>query len=126
MSAGVGSADTGADQERRRRLCRRPGAGMSRVPIRLRLTLGFAVAMAAVLAAMGVFVYLRVGATLLASVDQTLRSQSAEAVSHVRRGERGLVDRDVAGGTTLAQLLDRNGAVVESSPHVSAMASITE
>ena len=89
---------------------------MSRVPIRLRLTFAFAVAMAAVLAAMGVFVYLRVGATLLASVDQTLRSQSAEAVSHVRRGERGLVDRDVAGGTTLAQLLDRSGTVIESSP----------
>jgi signal transduction histidine kinase len=89
---------------------------VSRLPIRLRLTLAFAVAMAAVLAAMGFFVYVRVGGALLASVDQTLHSQSGEAASHARRKEHGLVDRDVAGGTTLAQLLDAHGGVVESSP----------
>ena len=89
---------------------------MSRAPIRLRLTLAFAVAMAAVLAAMGAFVYVRVGGALLTSVDQTLRSQSAEAVAHARREERGFVDRDVAGGTTLAQLLDPSGRVLRSTP----------
>ena len=89
---------------------------MSRLPIRLRLTLAFGLVMAIVLAAMGVFVYLRVGAALLGTVDQTLRSQSAEAVSNVQRGERGLTDRDVAGGTTLAQLLTADGRVVRSSP----------
>ena len=46
-------------------------ADMSRLPIRIRLTLPFAVAMAAVLAALGGFVYLRVGSTLLSSTDQT-------------------------------------------------------
>jgi two-component system, OmpR family, sensor kinase len=89
---------------------------VSRLPIRLRLTLAFGIVMALVLATMGVFVYLRVGSALIATVDQTLRSQSAEAVSNVERGERGLTDRDVAGGTTLAQLLTADGRIVRSSP----------
>jgi two-component system, OmpR family, sensor kinase len=89
---------------------------VSRLPIRVRLTVAFAVAMAIVLAAMALFVYLRVGSALLASVDQTLRSQATEATSHARRGERDLVDRDVGGGTTLAQLLDAHGRPLSSSP----------
>ena len=89
---------------------------MSRLPIRLRLTLAFGVVMAVVLAAMAVFVYLRVGGALLSSVDQTLRSQATEAISSVRRGESRLTDRDIAGGTTLAQLLAPDGRVVRSSP----------
>lgn len=88
---------------------------MSRLPIRLRLTLAFAFAMAAVLAGMGFFVYQRVGGSLLASVDQTLRSQGAEAAAHVRRGA-DLGDRDVEGGTTLAQLLDSGGHALRSDP----------
>jgi len=89
---------------------------VSRLPIRLRLTLAFGVTMAAVLAAMAVFVYLRVGDALLSSVDQTLRSQATEAVSSVRHGESRLTDRDVAGGTTLAQLVAPDGRIVRSSP----------
>jgi two-component system, OmpR family, sensor kinase len=89
---------------------------MSRLPIRLRLTLAFGVVMAAVLAAIGVFVYVRVGGELLSSVDQTLRSQATEAVGNIRRGEPRLTDRDVAGGTTLAQFLRPDGSVVRSSP----------
>ena len=54
---------------------------MTRLPIRLRLTLAFAVAMAIVLAGVGFFVYHRVASELQASVDQTLASQAAEATS---------------------------------------------
>lgn len=89
---------------------------MSSIPIRLRLTLAFGVVMGIVLAAMGVFVYLRVGSALIGTVDQTLRSQSAEAVSNVDRHEPTLTDRDVAGGTTLAQLVTSEGKVVRSNP----------
>jgi len=89
---------------------------MSGLPIRLRVTLAFAAAMAVVLAAMGVFVYLRVGGALEATVDQTLRSQAAEAAGNARHGEHALTDRDVAGGTTLAQLLSPSGRVRRSSP----------
>jgi signal transduction histidine kinase len=89
---------------------------MSRMPIRWRLALAFGVAMAAVLTALSVFVYLRVGDALLASVDQTLRSQADEAIGNVRGRERSLIDRDVAGGTTLAQLVSADGRVLRSSP----------
>jgi heavy metal sensor kinase len=88
---------------------------LSRLPIRLRLTLAFALVMAVVLAALGVFVYLRVGDALLGSVDQTLRSQASEAAAHAS-GDSDLRDRDVAGGTTLAQLLDARGRVLRSDP----------
>ena len=42
---------------------------MSRLPVRLRLTLPFALAMSAALAAMGLFIYLRVGGTMLSLSD---------------------------------------------------------
>ena len=42
---------------------------MNRLPIRVRLTLGFAAAMAVVLAGVGAFVYQRVGNELLATVE---------------------------------------------------------
>ena len=87
---------------------------MNRLPIRVRLTLAFAVAMAVVLTALGAFVYVRVGNTLLSSVDQTLRAQAREAVRH-SSGDHGLVDEDAGGGTTLAQVFDRGGRVVRSS-----------
>jgi two-component system OmpR family sensor kinase len=85
------------------------------LPIRVRLTLAFAVVMAAVLAGMGAFVYVRVGNALLTSVDQALTSQAREATSHVDGG-RNLVDRDVAGGATLAEFVTRDGGVSLSSP----------
>ena len=60
---------------------------MSALPIRLRLTLPYAVGMALVLAAMGLFVYVRVADTLLRDVDQNLRAQAAESAARVAEGE---------------------------------------
>jgi two-component system, OmpR family, sensor kinase len=89
---------------------------VSRLPIRIRLTLPFAVVMAAVLAAMGIVLYLRVGSALLANVDQNLNAQVAEATQHAREGRRQLLDRDVSDGPTVAQVQQADGRVVESSP----------
>jgi two-component system OmpR family sensor kinase len=86
---------------------------MSRVPLRVRLTLVFATAMACVLAATGVFVYVRVGDTLGGTVDASLRAQAAESAHDV--GEGKLVDRDAAQGARLAQLLTPDGAIARSS-----------
>jgi signal transduction histidine kinase len=85
------------------------------LPIRARLTLAFAVVMAAVLAGMSVFVYLRVSAALVASVDQALTPQAREAVARIHE-DRGLVDRDTGGGTTLAEFVTAAGVVSRSSP----------
>ena len=94
---------------------------MSRLPLRLRLTLVFAVAMAAVLAAVGFFVYVRVGSALLSSVDQSLRAGADETARHLERGsgrdrDFSLVDPDNARGETLAQLQDGRGRVLRSTP----------
>jgi signal transduction histidine kinase len=88
---------------------------MSRLPIRVRLTLAFAVVMAIVLAAMGSFVYVRVGNALLASVDQGLTAQVRESLDRVRSG-RPLVDADASGGATLGELVTRTGTIVRSTP----------
>jgi two-component system OmpR family sensor kinase len=64
---------------------------------------------------LALFVYLRVGSALLASVDQRLRGQVADALAH-GPGESGLLDTDVRGSTEPAELLDARGRVVRSSP----------
>lgn len=84
---------------------------MSRLPIRVRLTLGFALAMALVLAMVGLFVYRRVATELLTTVDQALVAQSKEEFSN------GRVDADADGGATLAQLFGSDETVRRSQPH---------
>ena len=88
---------------------------MTRLPIRLRLTLAFALAMAGVLAALSVLVYVRVGDALLSSVDQSLRAQAQEAVTHKPK-EGGIVDTDASAGSTLAQIVDRRGSPTRATP----------
>ena len=63
------------------------------LPTRIKLTLPFALAMAVVLAALGVFVYLRIGSTLLASIDQGLRGQATEAMTRLSASQDQLVRR---------------------------------
>lgn len=87
---------------------------MSRLPIRLRLTLPFAIGMAIVLAAVGFFIDQRVGNALLGSVDQTLRVQAEEVATHADR--RKAPDRDRADAPQVAQLLRADGSVAESAP----------
>jgi heavy metal sensor kinase len=88
---------------------------MSRLPIRIRLTLPFALAMAFVLAALGAYVYLRVGSTLLSSTDQSLLAQATEATLRIDRGKAPL-DLDAASGARFAQVLDKTGTIVLSQP----------
>jgi signal transduction histidine kinase len=87
---------------------------VSSLPIRVRLMLVFALAMACVIGAMSVLVYLRVGSALLRSVDQTLRAQARESLVHAR-DEHGLVDPDAAGGRTLAELFSPTGSRVRAT-----------
>jgi two-component system OmpR family sensor kinase len=88
---------------------------VTRISLRLRLTLAFAIAMTLVLAAMGFVVYRQLGRALLSSVDQNLRHQAAEAAFRAT-GDRPLVDPDAGEGGTLAQLIDARGRVVRSTP----------
>ena len=88
---------------------------MNRLPIRVRLTLAFAVAMACVIGAMAVVVYVRVGDALLTSVDQSLRAQTRDLLARTNV-ERDLVDPELGGGATLAQLFGPDGRPVRSTP----------
>ena len=88
---------------------------MKRLPIRLRLTLPFALGMALLVAAVGVFIYERVGGELLSSVDQSLGVQLAESAHHVGDLRRPLIDPDVNEGPRIAQVILPDGTVASSS-----------
>ncbi|HEU6443847.1 MAG TPA: ATP-binding protein [Gaiellaceae bacterium] len=62
---------------------------MSGLPIRVRLTIAFAAAMAIVLAATGGFVYFRLESSLDESIAETLEARLADATALARAGETG-------------------------------------
>jgi heavy metal sensor kinase len=90
---------------------------MSRLPIRLRLTLVFTLAMAVVLAGAGWFLYLRLGSDLAAGIDQSLRSRAQDVGALVRDGGslRGAASPLVERGESFAELLGPEGRVLDSS-----------
>jgi signal transduction histidine kinase len=89
------------------------------MPIRIRLTLAFAAAMGLVLAATGLFLYLRLGSALDQSVDAALRDRAADVVVLAHRSDAGL-RAGTAGplpeAAGFAQILDATGTVVDATP----------
>jgi two-component system OmpR family sensor kinase len=91
---------------------------VSRLPIRVRLALIFALAMAIVLGGAGWFVYTRVGDHLADALDQELRSRAQDVSALVSEGGSlqatgfGLVEQ----GESFAQLVDADGRVVDATP----------
>jgi two-component system, OmpR family, sensor kinase len=95
---------------------------MSRLPIRIRLTAAFGVALILVLAAVGLFVYLRLESDLNETIDNGLRSRADDLAALVRPGEPGSA---LSGGARLteedeafAQVLSPGGEVLDSTPNV--------
>jgi two-component system, OmpR family, sensor kinase len=93
---------------------------VSRLPITVRLTVVFAVVMAAVLAATGLFLYVRLASELDRAIREGLLSRADDVAAFVRRsgpaagrsdGER-LTDAD----ESIAQIVDARGAVVGGTP----------
>jgi signal transduction histidine kinase len=95
---------------------------MSRVPIRLRVTLAFALAMAVLLAGLALFIYLRMSTQLTATVDTGLRSRSDEVAALVQEHGTGglatanaqLTERE----ESFAQVLTPGDQVFDSSPQL--------
>jgi signal transduction histidine kinase len=94
---------------------------LRRLPIRVRLIAAFAAGMAVLLAAVGVFVYVRMSTALLEATDAGLRSRADVLIANVQRNGPELVDigaslieRDEA----FAQIADASGRIVGSSPIV--------
>jgi two-component system OmpR family sensor kinase len=98
---------------------------MTRLPIRVRLTVAFAAGMALVLVAIGVFVYVRMGDALLEANDAGLLSRAEVLVANVRASGpqlpgigASLIESDEA----FAQIADASGRIVQSSPIVAGSA----
>ena len=93
---------------------------VNRLPIRVRVTLVFVGAMAVVLAGVGMFLYLRLGSTLDASIEQSLRSRAGDVTALVEQADTGLAQSGrsplTKQGENLAQILDTSGRVVDSTP----------
>jgi two-component system OmpR family sensor kinase len=92
---------------------------LTRLPIRLRVSAAFAVAMAVVLILSGSILYLRVGSHLSAALDRQLRLRANDLAVLASRPGRPLEAehriRFVETGETYAQVLDRNGRVVDGT-----------
>ena len=90
---------------------------MRSLPIRVRLTLAFVLAVAVVLAAAGLFVYLRVASDLAAALDNDLRSRAQDVSALVlHRGSLRAPGRAlVEPGESFAQLLDADGRVLAAT-----------
>jgi len=84
---------------------------MTRIPIRLRMTLAFALVSAVVLAALGYFVYARFDSELSDQIDQSLRAHGDDIAALVARNDlstrRSLLGRE----ESFAQVLTADGAI---------------
>jgi two-component system, OmpR family, sensor kinase len=93
---------------------------LRRLPIRARLTLAFAAAMALVLAATGAFVYLRMSDELETTVDTGLRSRGGDVAALVQQESEGLTESGrsplTERGENLAQVLSPSGRVLDGTP----------
>jgi len=87
-----------------------------RLPIRARLTLAFASMMAVVLAAAGVFLFVRLRSDLLQAVDAGLRSRGQAIVGELRRSAPLTAGILIETDEAFAQVLGTDGTVIDSSP----------
>lgn len=92
---------------------------MSRLPIRARVTIAFAAAMAVVLAVTGWVLYAQLGSHLALALDRDLQLRAQDLAALVNGGRRVLPEvsgsRFVERGESFAQLVDRNGRVVDAT-----------
>jgi heavy metal sensor kinase len=100
---------------------------LTRLPIRLRLTLVFALAMALVLAGAGWLVYARVASDLRSSLDQQLRSRAQDVSALVRRDGslKSTGGALVEHGESFAELLAPNGTVLDATDPIGKAALLT-
>jgi heavy metal sensor kinase len=91
---------------------------MSRIPIRLRVTLAFAVVSAVVLTALGYFVYARFDAELSEQIDQSLRTHGDDIASLVGTGDLARNSKLLGREESFAQVLTPEGQIYASTPQL--------
>jgi two-component system, OmpR family, sensor kinase len=101
----------------------------ARLPIRVRLTLGFAIAMAVVLAIVGYLVYAGLATAMDESITDDLAGRADLLRSYVLQSDQALNKGDGGGiaeaGTSFAQILSPSGAIVDSTADVAGQALLT-
>ena len=98
---------------------------MSRIPIRLRVTLAFALASAVVLAALGYFVYARYDSELSEQIDQSLRSHGDDIASLVAGGDLARNAKLLGREESFAQVLTRDGGIYATTPQLGSAPQLT-
>jgi two-component system OmpR family sensor kinase len=91
---------------------------VSHLPVRLRLTLAFAAAMAVVLGAVGALLYVRLGNSLEEQLDESLHARAA-TISALVRAQGAQLDSAVLASSDddgFSQVLTASGKLVASSP----------
>lgn len=92
---------------------------MSGLPIRLRVTAAFALAMALVLAALGFLLYARLDSHLALALDRDLQLRSDDLAALVRQPRASLAGyrggRFIERGESYAQLVDPSGRVLDAT-----------
>jgi len=101
---------------------------MRRLPLRIRLALVFAVAMALVLSGAGWFAYERVASDLSGALDQQLRGRAQDLSALIRRGGslRTTGGPLVEQGESFAELVSADGRVLDATAPVGRRALLTE
>ena len=91
---------------------------MGWLPIRIRLTLAFTLVMAVVLAATGLFLYVRLGSALDRAIDQGLRARAADVAALAQQADTGLRSAKHLPGpdSGFAQVLGTRGKVLDATP----------
>jgi two-component system OmpR family sensor kinase len=91
--------------------------------------LAFALVMAVVLAATGIFIRERLASNLDQAVDRALRARAADVAALAQQSDSGLIDARGAGPSgqrvDLAQLIDASGRVIDHTPTVSSRPLVT-
>jgi heavy metal sensor kinase len=98
---------------------------VNRIPIRLRVTLAFALVSALVLAALGYFVYARFDSELSSQIDQSLRTHGDDIASLVDGGDLASNAKLLGREESFAQVLTSDGSIYASTPQLGANPQIT-
>jgi two-component system OmpR family sensor kinase len=100
---------------------------LTRVPIRVRLTVAFVLAMAVVFAFAGFFLYHHLGTSLDRTIAQGLRARAADVSLLVQQTEGGLRESSFSPGnaSSFAQILTAQGKLFDHTPGLGAKSLIT-
>jgi heavy metal sensor kinase len=101
---------------------------VNRVPIRIRLTVAFALAMAVVCAVAGFFLYHHLATSLDRTIAQGLHARAADVSLLVQQSEAGLRESSFSPGnaSSFAQVLDKNGRIFDHTPGLGTKSLLTQ